>query len=66
MPAAEAWIGGAARGTTRMAATDVRAGQHVMELRNPRYEPLQRQVKISPGETVTLRVNMISEGTLKK
>lgn len=55
-PSGTVYIDGESKGTTPpMTRIAIPPGAHVIEIRNPRFKPLQMQVHLNPGEEMQLR-----------
>ncbi len=57
-PWAEVIVDGKSRGTTPFPKFELPTGAHTVRLVHPRYRPLLRVVKIRPGETTLLEVDL--------
>lgn len=55
-PAGDVYIDGVSKGTTPpLTRIAIPAGEHLIEIRNARFKPLQMQVHLHPGEEMQLR-----------
>jgi serine/threonine-protein kinase len=61
LPWAEVSIDGRVVGTTPIPRQSLPSGRHTLRLVNPRYEPVEREVHIRPGETLRVEVNLERE-----
>jgi serine/threonine-protein kinase len=60
-PWAEVLVDGIPRGTTPLPWLSLPAGRHVIQVRHPGFEPLERTVTILSGETEVLQVDLRTE-----
>jgi serine/threonine-protein kinase len=66
LPWAEVSIDGRTVGSTPLPKRPLTPGRHTLRLVNPRYEPLEREIQILPGETLRVQVNLEREATPRK
>jgi len=64
-PWGEVTVDGTLVGTTPLDKIPLAAGHHVVRVRHPAYEVLERRVSIQPGQTERLVLDLSSEGTRK-
>jgi hypothetical protein len=57
-PWAEVSIDDTPVGTTPLAPLSLSPGSYAVRLSHPEYRPLQRKVKIEPGETTRLEIDL--------
>ena len=60
-PWAEISIDGKSVGTTPLPAMELPPGEHVVRISHPEYRTFQRVIKIKPGETLRLEVDLRQE-----
>jgi serine/threonine-protein kinase len=65
-PWAEVFLDGRLLGTTPLDRIQLAAGQHVLKLRHPAFESLERTVSVKSGETTKLVVDLAAEGVAKR
>lgn len=65
-PWAEVFLDGKPLGTTPLDRLALPSGDHVVRVRHPAFEPLERHVSVKPGETTKLIVDLPAEGVAKK
>lgn len=59
-PWAEVYVDGSLAETTPFARPlRLSAGEHVVELKNPHYQPVTRVIKVKQGDTQTLRITLV-------
>ena len=66
VPWAEIRVDGELIGTTPLDKIPLSAGTHVVRIRHPDYEPMEREITIRPGGTEKLVVNLPKEGTRRQ
>ena len=65
-PWADIVIDGRPAGQTPLPPLSLTAGRHTVVLTNPAYAPIERQVEMRAGETLTLRIDWATEGRAKQ
>jgi serine/threonine-protein kinase len=65
-PWAEVSLDGKLLGSTPLDRVALSAGDHVLRIRHPAFEVLERKVSVRSGETTKLFVDLASEGVAKK
>jgi hypothetical protein len=66
VPWAEVRIDGELIGTTPIDKIPLGVGTHLLQVRHPDYEPLERRVAIQKNKTLKVVINLRSEGVRKK
>jgi serine/threonine-protein kinase len=66
IPWAQVSVDGVSKGATPFPSLSLSPGTHVLVLKHPAYEPLERRVSIRPGEAEMVRVDFKTEGKAKQ
>jgi hypothetical protein len=66
IPWAQVSVDGVSKGATPFPSLSLSPGIHVLVLKHPAYEPLERRVSIRPGEAGILKVDFKTEGVAKQ
>ena len=53
-------------GETPLDKMSLPAGKHIVTVRHPNYEPIEREVTVVANETIKINVNLRREGVRKK
>jgi len=64
-PWGEVWVDGRSVGTTPLDRVTLAAGAHVIRIRHPAYEPVERRVTVRPGQTEKVVVDFSAAGVRK-